>query len=102
MPIQSTSTTSITVDAEGRLTLPSDLRDALAIDGETWLWAEVVDHGLMLRPVDENLADVPEEDRDVYLPDNVARIQRALREPLENARELSETDVVALMNAQRG
>jgi len=96
MPTQTTM--SITMDADGRLTLPPELRDALAAEGETRLLAEVIDHSLVLRAAEDDLSDVPEDDRWLYTPENTARILRAMQRPLEEDVQLSEEDVLRLMN----
>ena len=72
-----TKTTMIIMDADGRLTLPPELRDALDVEGETWLFAEVIDHRLVLRPAGEDLTNVPEDDRWLYTPEHIAEVRQA-------------------------
>lgn len=66
-------TWTIASDKTGRLTIPSEVRAALHIEGEAHWTAEIVDEALMLRPA----VVVPREDAWAYTREHAAQMRRA-------------------------
>jgi bifunctional DNA-binding transcriptional regulator/antitoxin component of YhaV-PrlF toxin-antitoxin module len=58
---------------DGRITIPSEVRTALHIEGEAHWTAEIVDGALLLRPA----VVIPREDAWAYTPDHAAQVRRA-------------------------
>jgi bifunctional DNA-binding transcriptional regulator/antitoxin component of YhaV-PrlF toxin-antitoxin module len=65
------ATTLVTMDAEGHLTLPEELRQLLQADETTFLLAEAGEGGVILRPI-------PAEDAWAYTPENLQKLEAAL------------------------
>ena len=84
-----TATFTVTMDSEGRLTVPLEVRQALDVDGETHFAYQVVDDRLILYPI-------PEEDRWLYTPEHIARVKKALQAPPESWLQLSQEDLERL------
>ena len=64
----------MTVNKQGRITLPAKARRALGITGDSQLEVAVKDGALELRPS----FIVPDEDRWAYTPESLASFRRAL------------------------
>ena len=64
--------TLVSMDPDGRLTLPAAARSALHVEGAAQFEIEVVGDALILHPV-----AVPEEDAWAYVPEHLARVDRA-------------------------
>src|SRR5712692_3882073 len=77
-------TLTVTSNKDGRITIPSEVRAALHIEGETHWTAEIVDGALVLRPA----VLVPREDAWAYTPEHAAQVQRA-REDVRAGRTIS-------------
>lgn len=65
--------TAVSMNAQGRLTVPADARKALGLDGEAQFQAEIRDGGLLLRPA----VLVPREDAWAYTSEHRALLARA-------------------------
>ncbi len=68
--------TLVTMDAEGHLTLPEDLRRLLQGEATTYLLAEPGEGGIILRAI-------PAEDAWAYTPENLRRLEAALADVQE-------------------
>lgn len=68
--------TIVTVNAEGRLTIPASLRRQLGIEGESTLIVAVEDGRLVARPG----VVIPAEDAWAYTPEHLERVERARAE----------------------
>ena len=89
------TTSSVTIDAEGRVMLPPDALRALRPDGEQLTLLDVdVDptKGIIVL----RRSTIAEEDWWAYTPEMRARIERASRRPVDQDRRLSEKDLEAL------
>ena len=86
-------TTTIAMDSKGNLTIPAEARAALGIDGAMLMDLEVFDQALVLRPTEE----IPEEDLWAYTPEHIAKVERALREPRDQERQLTRKDLERLV-----
>jgi hypothetical protein len=86
------TTSSATIDAEGRMVLPPEALRALRPDGEplTLLDMEVdLENGIVIL----RRSELAEEDWWAYTPEMRARIERASRRPVDQDRRLSEKDL---------
>lgn len=68
--------TVVSMNAQGRLTIPAEARKLLHVEGETPFELEVTEHQLILRPA----VIIPREDAWAYTPEHVARVERAQAE----------------------
>ena len=79
--------TAVAMNAQGRLTVPSEARKALGLVGEAQFQAEVRDEGLLLRPA----VLVPREDEWAYAPAHRSLLAQALEDAAHGrVREMSE------------
>ena len=62
--------TVVSMNAQGRLTVPAEARKALHIEGETPFEMEITEHELILRPA----LVIPREDAWAYTPEHLAQI----------------------------
>jgi AbrB family looped-hinge helix DNA binding protein len=85
----------VAMSRTGRLTLPAPARRTLGLSGEAYFEVEIVDGGILLRPV----TAVARDDVWVYAPENLARIERGL-EDLRAGRliQLSPADLEAYVD----
>lgn len=90
------TTIVVTMDAEGRLTLPVAARRALAVEGAASFTLEVAENALILRPADA----IPDEDAWAYTPEHLARVERARNRPLDQDRQLSTQDLERLLSGE--
>jgi bifunctional DNA-binding transcriptional regulator/antitoxin component of YhaV-PrlF toxin-antitoxin module len=65
--------TAVTMNAQGRLTVPAEARRELGLGGEAHFEAEIRDGELLLRPA----VLVPREDAWAYTPEHLALLARA-------------------------
>ncbi len=70
---------SVTMHADGRLTVPASARRALGIQGETQFQVEVSDGVLVLR----SASAIPGEDAWAYTEKHRRQVKQALREEAE-------------------
>jgi AbrB family looped-hinge helix DNA binding protein len=85
--------TIVTMNEQGRLTVPAAARDALRLHGAAHFELEVTDDALILRPA----AVVPRADAWAYQPDHIRRVERARQEYRERgSRQLSEAEIERL------
>ena len=89
--------TVVTMDAEGRLTVPAAARRALRVEGEAAFDLEITEDALILRPAEE----VPEEDAWAYTPEHLERVERARQRPLDQDQRLTEQDLERLLSGER-
>jgi antitoxin PrlF len=83
-------TTAVTMNAQGRLTVPAEARRELGLAGEAHFEAEVHDGELLLRPA----VLVPREDAWAYTPEHRALLARAREDAARGrTRELRETEL---------
>ena len=68
--------TLVTMDAEGHLALPEELRQLLQADETTYLLAEAGEGGVVLRAI-------PVEDAWAYTPENLRQLEAALADVRE-------------------
>jgi AbrB family looped-hinge helix DNA binding protein len=66
----------VAMSKTGRLTLPAIVRHKLGLTGEAYFDVEVVEEGILLRPV----TAVPREDVWIYTPENLAMIAQGLED----------------------
>ena len=64
---------TVTVNAQGRMTIPAEIRRELGIKGESTLIVETQDGRLVARPA----FVVPAEDAWAYTPEFIAKVRRA-------------------------
>lgn len=84
----------VSMNNEGRLTVPVAARRELGLEGEAHFQAEVRDGELVLRPA----VVIPREDAWAYTPENLAKIQKARRQGKRGrVRELTEADLERLV-----
>jgi bifunctional DNA-binding transcriptional regulator/antitoxin component of YhaV-PrlF toxin-antitoxin module len=86
--------TLVSMNKQGRLTVPVEARRALHVEGEAQFEVEVTENALILRPV----VAIPREDAWFYTPEN----RRLLEQALKDAREgrifqLTEADLERLI-----
>ncbi len=65
--------TVVSMNAQGRLTVPIEARKALHIEGETPFELEITEHELILRPA----LVIPREDAWAYTPEHLEQIEQA-------------------------
>ena len=65
--------TTVTVNAQGRMTIPADVRRELGISGETTLIVEVEDGRMVARPG----VVIPAEDAWAYTPEHLEELAKA-------------------------
>jgi bifunctional DNA-binding transcriptional regulator/antitoxin component of YhaV-PrlF toxin-antitoxin module len=65
--------TVVSMNAQGRLTVPAEARKALHVEGETPFEMEVTEHELILRPA----LVIPREDAWAYTPEHLAQIEES-------------------------
>jgi len=65
--------TVVSMNAQGRLTVPAEARRALHVEGETPFEIEVTEHEIILRPA----LVIPREDAWAYTPEHLAQIEQA-------------------------
>lgn len=63
----------VTVNAQGRLTIPAEIRRELGIEGESTLILEVAEGRLVARPG----ITIPAEDAWAFTPEHLERVTRA-------------------------
>jgi AbrB family looped-hinge helix DNA binding protein len=82
---------TVTMNSNGRITLPAEVREKLNLTGETEFEVEVTDSDtLVLRPV----VMIPREDAWAYTRAHLDRIEKALADIREGRiRELSDNDL---------
>lgn len=68
-----TMKTVVSMNAQGRLTVPANARKMLHIEGETPFELEVTEHELILRPA----LVIPREDAWAYTPEHLEQIEQA-------------------------
>lgn len=73
--------TVVSMNKQGRITVPVSARKALRVEGEAQFEMEVVDDALILRPA----FVIPREDAWAYTPEHLESVRRAL-EDAENGR----------------
>ena len=82
--------TAVAMNAQGRLTVPSEARKALGLVGEAQFQAEIRDEGLLLRPA----VLIPREDAWAYTPAHRSMLAQALEDAAEGrTREMSEDEL---------
>lgn len=90
--------TAVSMNAQGRLTVPADARKALGLDGEAQFQAEIRDGGLLLRPA----VLVPREDAWAYTPEHRALLAKAREERATGrTREFTEEQLNELTEAEQ-
>ncbi|MGI8927587.1 MAG: hypothetical protein ACR2HN_13230 [Tepidiformaceae bacterium] len=92
---------TIAMSAGGRLTIPSELRKALCIEGEATFQAELDAEGysIVLKQMVfvPKSGTVPREDAWAYAPEALAALERALEDSRQGrVRRMSEEDLIAL------
>jgi len=65
--------TIVSMNAQGRLTVPAEARKALHVEGETPFEIEVTEHEIILRPA----LVIPRDDAWAYTPEHLAQIEQA-------------------------
>jgi antitoxin PrlF len=89
--------TAISMNAQGRLTVPADARKALGLDGEAQFQAEIREGGLLLRPA----VLVPREDVWAYTPEHRALLAKAREDSASGrVRDLGENDLSELAEVE--
>lgn len=77
----------VSMNSEGRLTVPASARRELGLDGPATFQAEIRDGVLVLHPA----VVIPRDDRWAYTPEHRARLDRALEDSREGrVRDLTE------------
>jgi AbrB family looped-hinge helix DNA binding protein len=85
--------TAVSMNAQGRLTVPAEARKALGLDGETQFQVEISDGGLLLRPA----VLIAREDAWAYTPEHRALLARAREDATSGrTRELHEDQLSEL------
>lgn len=84
---------TVTMSANGRLTLPAEVRQKLGLAGEAEFDVEVTDHdSVTLRPV----VVLPRDDAWAYAAEHLAQVAKALADVREGrVHELSDADLAA-------
>lgn len=85
--------TVVTMNPQGRLTVPIAARQALRIEGETLFELEATENELILRPAEA----IPREDLWAYTPEHLERVKRARQGPREHDRQLSKEELEELL-----
>jgi len=70
------TTTLVEMDAEGHLTLPEEIRQALQAEGKAILLVRATADGVTMQAI-------PEEDAWAYTPEHLQRVAQALQEVRE-------------------
>lgn len=84
----------VSMNREGRLTVPAAARRELGLAGEAQFQLEVQDGKLVLQPA----VVIPREDLWAYTPQNVAKIRRAQRDIEEGrVRQITEAELDRLV-----
>jgi len=87
--------TVVSMNAQGRLTVPAAAREALKVEGATRFELEVTENAIVLRPS----VAIPREDAWAYTPEHLARVERARQEGREGrSRRASENDLERAAN----
>ena len=68
--------TLVSMNAQGRITIPADARELLHVGADTQFELEVTEHEMILRPA----MVIRREDAWAYTPEHLARVGRALRQ----------------------
>jgi len=68
---------TVTVNRQGRITLPASIRKELDIGADATLEVEARDGGIFLRPA----VIIPREDVWAYMPEHIAAVERARNGP---------------------
>jgi bifunctional DNA-binding transcriptional regulator/antitoxin component of YhaV-PrlF toxin-antitoxin module len=68
--------TVVSMNSQGRLTIPASARELLRVKGEMQFEMEVTEHEVILRPA----VVIPREDAWAYRLEHVASVQRALQQ----------------------
>jgi len=88
----------VSVNKQGRVTLPVKARRALGITADTQLEVAVKDGALELRPA----FVIPEEDRWAYTPESLASFRRALADvKAGRVFELTENQLLKILRRPR-
>lgn len=83
----------VSMNSEGRLTVPASMRRELGLEGDAQFEAEVAGGHLVLRPV----VVLPLEDAWAYTPEHRRLLERAHRDSREGrVRQMTEEDLVRL------
>ncbi|HEY8293190.1 MAG TPA: AbrB/MazE/SpoVT family DNA-binding domain-containing protein [Thermomicrobiales bacterium] len=85
--------TTVTVNRQGRITLPSSIRKELNIEEDAMLEVEVRDGGIFLQPA----FVIPREDAWAYTPEHRAAIGRARNS--SDIPGVTEDDLLAVIDA---
>lgn len=64
---------TVTVNAQGRMTIPAEIRRELGLEGESILIVEAEDGRMVARPA----LVIPAEDAWAYTPEHIAGVKRA-------------------------
>jgi bifunctional DNA-binding transcriptional regulator/antitoxin component of YhaV-PrlF toxin-antitoxin module len=85
--------TVVSMNSQGRLTVPAAVREALHVEGPTQFELEVTENALILRPA----IVIPREDAWAYTPEHLALLARARQDVAEGkVRQLTEGDLLEL------
>ena len=87
--------TIVTMNAQGRITVPASARRALHVDGEALFEVEINENTIVLRPV----ITVPAEDTWAYTPEHLRQVEEARQEG--RGLRLTEDDLLRLMAESR-
>ena len=68
--------TLVSMNAQGRITVPADARELLRVGADTQFEMEVTEHEMVLRPA----VVIRREDAWAYTPEHLASVGRALRQ----------------------
>jgi AbrB family looped-hinge helix DNA binding protein len=85
--------TIVSLNSQGRLTIPGAIRKQLDLRTGDPVELEVVDNALIVRPV----AVIPREDLWAYTPENRLRIERARQSP--DVPKITEEDLTTIARA---
>ncbi|MDQ2786639.1 MAG: AbrB/MazE/SpoVT family DNA-binding domain-containing protein [Chloroflexota bacterium] len=86
--------TTVTVNRQGRITLPSSIRKELNIGEDATLEVETRDGGIFLRPA----LVIPREDAWAYTPEYRALVEKARHSPI--VPNVNEDDLIAVIEAE--
>src|SRR5687767_5546259 len=90
--------TLVSMNAQGRITVPSDARELLQVGADTQFELEVTEHEMILRPA----LVIRREDAWAYTPEHVASVGRALRQVEEGRLRRASTDELGHDDADAG
>ena len=80
----------VSMNREGRLTVPAAARRELGLEGETQFQAEIRDGNLVLRPA----VVIPREDAWAHSPEHVVRVERGQGDSQEGrVRQMTESEL---------